>query len=775
MPSSKGIRAGAAYVELYADDNRFSRGLRRAQRKLKAFGASISGLGKDLLKVSAIFAAPLIAGVKVFADFETQMANVSTMLQEPEKYMERFRKGIRDLSVELGESTEALAGGLYDILSASIPAEKALDVLAVSARAARAGLTDTKTAADAVTTVLNAYGLSADRAADVSDLLFSVVMRGKTTFAELAPSIGHVVTVAASAGVSLEELGAMLAIMTRSGVKTDTAMTSLTAIISSFLKPSSEAVRYARELGFEMSTTAIRSEGLAGVFERISRLPPDAVSKLFPNVRALRGVLPALQNMHGFAEDMEAMLSRAGAAETAYSKMAATLGHSLGQVKQAGKAVLAAIGEALAGSVEDAAKEIKRWAIYVREAIEKNRELIVTIAKVVGIVGVAGGALVAVGAAISLLGFSLGGIAAVVSGVAAAIGLLGSALAAILSPIGLVSAAVVGLGAYIVHASGAGEKALTWLGDTFKSLKDTALAAWKGISDALAAGDITLAARILWLSLRMEWQKGVSYLNETWLGFKDYFVSIFRNAMYDALAAATLAWGMLEDAWLATTSFLMDAWAKFTSYVARTQNELSGWLAKRWVEIAGIFDDTLDVELARSYIEEDVARVNRQAQSSAEREIRKRREARVEAESRRNARLAAIAETAGRDERRRQDEYTKGILESEKALSDARREWQQAIAQAATARVEAEARTPEARADGLEGVIDKLSGIGDAVDVAASRIMSYEVMGTFSAEAADRMGLGTDAVERTARATEETARNTKRIAWRMEQGGLAFE
>ena len=37
-----------------------------------------------------------------------------------------------------------------------------------------------------------------------------------------------------------------------------------------------------------------------------------------------------------------------------------------------------------------------------------------------------------------------------------------------------------------------------------------------GISDALAAGDIALAAEILWLSLKVIWQQGVAALNKAW-------------------------------------------------------------------------------------------------------------------------------------------------------------------------------------------------------------------------------------------------------------------
>ena len=51
--------------------------------------------------------------------------------------------------------------------------------------------------------------------------------------------------------------------------------------------------------------------------------------------------------------------------------------------------------------------------------------------------------------------------------------------------------------------SGAGADALTWLGEQFGRLRDTVYKVMGGIADALAAGDITLAAQILWLSLKL--------------------------------------------------------------------------------------------------------------------------------------------------------------------------------------------------------------------------------------------------------------------------------
>ena len=428
MVSSGGIRAGRAYVELSADQSKLVRGLRRANARLRAFGGEVRKVGGALVKVGAVMGAPLLAGAKVFADFEQQLANVSTMLDEPEAHMGRFRKGLREMSAGFGESTETLAKGLYDILSASIPAEKALDVLAVSARAAKAGLTDTGVAADAITTILNAYGMQADKAGEVSDLLFTVVKRGKTTFAELAPQIGMVASTAASAGVNLDELGASLAVLTRNGVKTENAVTAVNQIILSFLKPSAEATKYARELGFEMSSATLKSEGLRGVFERIAKLPPDAVTKLFPNARALRGVIPALKNMKGFVADVEAMGQKAGATEAAYAKMTSTLTHTFNQLKQSVVQVLSVVGEALAPTLRRLAGDMKTNVGQVIRWVQANKDAIVQTMKVVATITAVGAALVTLGAVISSLSTIIGGLIGVVKAAIFAVKGLSAAL-----------------------------------------------------------------------------------------------------------------------------------------------------------------------------------------------------------------------------------------------------------------------------------------------------------------------------------------------------------
>jgi hypothetical protein len=67
MAGVQAVRAGAAYVELYVRDNRLVAGLNAAVRRLKAFGASIAGIGARLGAVGALVTAPLLGFVRTFA------------------------------------------------------------------------------------------------------------------------------------------------------------------------------------------------------------------------------------------------------------------------------------------------------------------------------------------------------------------------------------------------------------------------------------------------------------------------------------------------------------------------------------------------------------------------------------------------------------------------------------------------------------------------------------------------------------------------------------
>lgn len=71
------IRAGKAFVEIFADSSKLVRGLRAASAKLKAFGASVAAMGRQMLLMGGLVAAPLILATRTFATYGDQLDKMS--------------------------------------------------------------------------------------------------------------------------------------------------------------------------------------------------------------------------------------------------------------------------------------------------------------------------------------------------------------------------------------------------------------------------------------------------------------------------------------------------------------------------------------------------------------------------------------------------------------------------------------------------------------------------------------------------------------------------
>jgi hypothetical protein len=77
MASTKGIRAGRAFVELFADDSKLVRGLKAAEKKLKAFGNGIRNLGLKMAALGTAVLTPMIGAAKAFSSMGDQVAKMA--------------------------------------------------------------------------------------------------------------------------------------------------------------------------------------------------------------------------------------------------------------------------------------------------------------------------------------------------------------------------------------------------------------------------------------------------------------------------------------------------------------------------------------------------------------------------------------------------------------------------------------------------------------------------------------------------------------------------
>lgn len=312
----------------------------RLDRSTGSLGTTMGSLGRTLAGFVGFYALSraIKSSISEYVKFESQLAEIASMLDEQTMhYMPEYAQSLSDLAVKYGESTESLARGLYDIVSAGIAASDALQVLEASTKAAKAGLSTTGIAADAITTIINSYQLSASEATRVSDLFFATIKRGKTTFGQLAPTIGQIAALAASAGLSLEEMSAALATMTRAGLQTEIAISALKAIVSTFLDPQKEGAEMARKWGLELNTNTLRTIGLTGALSILKGMSQESLAVVFGNIRALTGITAILQQSTGYLSDLTFAMGSNTQTQQAFEKVTDTTAHKLAQLKEAFK------------------------------------------------------------------------------------------------------------------------------------------------------------------------------------------------------------------------------------------------------------------------------------------------------------------------------------------------------------------------------------------------------------------------------------------------------
>ena len=292
------------------------RGLdREAASSIERLRAGILNLRYALLTLGG--GAVIGSITKFAAEFETALAEVGTLLDKNAIALERYEQQLIQLSRGSSKDLIDLTKGLYQVISAGIPQIEgtggAMDLLNQAQKAATAGVTDTKTAVDALVTVVNSYGAAVVSPTKASDVLFQTVKLGRTTFAELAKAIGRVAPVAAKFGVSIEDLSAMLIQLTRNGLNTNEAVTALRNLIRSLAKPSKQTQQLLENLAtvtkrtdLAMTATALKTKGLAKTMADLSDATGgnvDVLARLFPNIRAM---LPAVVSIGtGFDEFSE--------------------------------------------------------------------------------------------------------------------------------------------------------------------------------------------------------------------------------------------------------------------------------------------------------------------------------------------------------------------------------------------------------------------------------------------------------------------------------------
>lgn len=285
------------------------------------------------------------------SNFETSFAQVNTLLSDTVN-LDEYKKKIIDLSNKTGVATDSLCESIYSAISASVEESKAIEFVESALKLAEGGFTDAATAVDVMTTAINAYGLSAEDATQVSDYLITTQNLGKTTVDELASSLGKVIPIASAYGVKMDDLSANMAILTKNGIATAEATTYTKAMLNELGDSGSDVSAILREQTGK-TFGELKESGLS-LGEIIAILGDSvdndsaAFNELWSSSEAGVGALTLLKTgAEEYNNVLDTMRDSSGATTEAYETMHNTFATKVDQLKTVVTNTLVEVGNTL--------------------------------------------------------------------------------------------------------------------------------------------------------------------------------------------------------------------------------------------------------------------------------------------------------------------------------------------------------------------------------------------------------------------------------------------
>jgi TP901 family phage tail tape measure protein len=381
-----------ANVAINVDSNGAVSKLKQVQTQSQQTERAVEGLSRAFGGLAAAFGAGF-ALTKVIADvkeLDTNLRRLGTVGGN----VAALDKGLGALSDRLdGVANKAeLAAASYQALSAGFTETSAnLRVVEAATKAAVGGLADITGVVDVTTKVLNSYNMSGDQATKVTDSISKAVELGQVQWSDYTSQLGRVASIAAIAGVSLDEVNAFVAAATKNGATAEAAFTGLGASLATIIKPTKESAEAAQALGINWTLAGLRGEGFESLMNQLAKAMESNTEKATEMVggqEAVRGAFAAAsKGGKDYAMILEGLGGAAGKTDADFQTMKGSLENTLKALdtsfKNLSEALGIAFGPTVVIAVQDITKAVNGFADFMAMVPQPVMNTVGTIVKLV--------------------------------------------------------------------------------------------------------------------------------------------------------------------------------------------------------------------------------------------------------------------------------------------------------------------------------------------------------------------------------------------------------
>lgn len=355
-----------------------------AQKAMKTFGKIAStGLKGTVTAVTAVSGAISAVGgyaIKTGAEFESAMSRVQAISGATGKEFDALKQQAMELGASTAFSASEAAEGMENLASAGFNTNEIIAAMPGMLDLAASSGEDLASSADIAASTLRGFGLEAEQAGHVADVLAKNAADTNAAVADTGEAMKYAAPVAHNFGISMEECAAAIGIMSDAGIKGGQAGTSLRGSLSRLAKPTDDMKEIMNKLGLEFFDSNGKmislTEQTKMLSEKMSNLTDEERNNALVTLygqESLSGMLALVQaGSNKIASLTESYKNCDGAAAEMAKTMQDNLKASLEQVGGAAEAFGIKVYESMSDDLKSAADTASESINQITDAFENG-------------------------------------------------------------------------------------------------------------------------------------------------------------------------------------------------------------------------------------------------------------------------------------------------------------------------------------------------------------------------------------------------------------------
>lgn len=583
-------------------------------RNLTNAGKGVGALSSALMPLAAGIAGVGAVGVKTFMDFDATITGAGVKAGATAEEMQKMKDAASQMGAQFPTTARDVAEGMDRLAAGGFNAEQTIAAMPGIIEASIASGEDLATTSDVVTSALSIWNMTegdvAENTVHVADVVQAAANASKLGMADFGLAMQYAGAPAAALGVSIEELGTAMGIMSNNGIEASTIGTSLRSTLSRLASPPKEAADALNQLGIS-SADLQKGDGsfigLSGAVDLLrskmsglSDVQQVAALKAIAGEDAYSGLLALIKTSpEAYQQMADAITNSSGSSHEAYTKMQDTLKGSVDALMSSVEALGISFGSALAPTIRSVADHLKGLADAFTNLSPSAKSMIIDMA---GAVMAFTGLTFAISKGLTIAGSlmttysQIGRVMAghtirnkalqySVQGVMKGFNLLRVAGLAMMGPMGLVVAAIA-LGAVVIYKN--------WdkIAPFFRTLWGIVKNAF---SSAIAAITPTITKlQTAWTTMTNAFQQGTGVFGVL-NAISDVLAGVLGGVLYGAIVAvASVVSGALVGAFDIVTAIVGAAIGVFEGLIDFITGVFTGDWSLAWQGVAEIFGSVWD-------------------------------------------------------------------------------------------------------------------------------------------------------------------------------------